>query len=158
MLVLWTLSSCVYIKGIKRLWFSYSSSMEPKLPVEMSKSPCFLLMAYKENPEASRVATYPLWWVYIPGPSKGCQMDRLLLSNPLGFKHHPLEGAGIIIIFTTFLWNTSTRPFDQSSKFLFWRTGSVSKGVHLANLRIQQWLQGLEQNPLKNQNPFDLLE
>ena len=34
--------------------------------------------------------------ILIPGPSKGCQMDGnfVPLSNPLGFKHHPLEGAG----------------------------------------------------------------
>ena len=30
-----------------------------------------------------------------PGPSKGCQIDeRVPLSNPLGFKNHPLEDAG----------------------------------------------------------------
>ena len=35
--------------------------------------------------------------IYIPGQSKGCQVDgkKVPLSNALGFKHHPLKGANI---------------------------------------------------------------
>ena len=40
-------------------------------------------------------------YIYIPGPSKVPNgWERVPLSNPLGFKHHPLEGAGIYLQYT----------------------------------------------------------
>ena len=38
---------------------------------------------------------------HLDPPKSGCQMDGswgAILSNLLGFKHHPLEGAGMIIL------------------------------------------------------------
>ena len=39
-------------------------------------------------------------YIYIPGPSKGCQMvpkgcQFTIIYHPLGFNWHPLEGAAI---------------------------------------------------------------
>ena len=31
----------------------------------------------------------------------GCLCGWVLLNNPLGFKHHPLEGAGLVLILQT---------------------------------------------------------
>ena len=39
----------------------------------------------------------------VPGPSKGPNgWERVPLSNPLGFKHYPLEGAGVYPTYSNF--------------------------------------------------------
>ena len=39
-----------------------------------------------------------LIYIYLDPPGVPNGWERVPLSNPLGFKHHPLEGAGMILI------------------------------------------------------------
>ena len=43
-----------------------------------------------------------------------CQMDRLRFSNPLGFKHQPLEGAGIYNYILTIIYYIPLNPINSA--------------------------------------------
>ena len=53
--------------------------------------------------------------VFKPRLSKGC--ERVQLSNPLGFKHHPLEGAGIYLLYVRFYVTHITQPCKACSLY-----------------------------------------
>ena len=55
-------------------------------------------------------------YIYLPGPSKGCQMGLrgVKKNHPLGFIWHPLEGVGIFTIdfLAIHVGKSTVRPMD----------------------------------------------